>query len=175
MLSSISPTNAAGQFSTRNTTLLRRLTSGQILTIAPDSMGGLLLIKPFYVDFAGPGAAVGGEFDRNCTAVYQIGTVRFQPLPTQRDRDDAIKTRITYAEQLSAILDVPHPLQRGRLIVEQLANWLPGNLSLTIPTEYIAALVVLPQTIQFAWQAPKAIAADLPVYREQRQLECIPA
>lgn len=155
---------SAPKLNSHNTALLRRLTSGHVSAIAPDAVGGLLLVKPFYVDFAGPGAAVGGEFDRDCIAVYQVGTVRFQTLLTQHEREEAIQTRITYAEQLSVILDIPYAQQRGRSIVEQLTNWLPGNLSLTIPAELTAGLAgVLPKTIQAAWQVPKAIAADLPL------------
>ncbi|MDX2231690.1 MAG: hypothetical protein NW220_18795 [Leptolyngbyaceae cyanobacterium bins.349] len=198
MLSSIA--QSAGQFAAHNAGLLHRITSGHVLTIAPDSIGGLLLIKPFYVDFAGPGAAVGGEFDRDCTAVYQVGLVRLQTLLTQRDRQEAIQTRIAYAEQLAAILDIPHALQRSRLIVEQLTDWLPGNLSLTIPAELAAGLAgVLPKTIELAWQSPKlhpetlhpetlhpdtlrletlrpeTLLPDLSHYRNERELVLIPA
>jgi len=170
MLSSISHSTLNDEFTSHNAALLRRLTNGHVLAIAPDSVGGLLLVKPHFVDFAGPGAAVGGEFDRNCIAIYQLGSVRFQALLGQRDREEAIQTRLTYAEQLSVILDVPHPLQRGCLIIEQLSSWLPGNLSLTIPETLIAGLAgVLPRTVQMAWQAPKAIVTNPsspPVYQE---------
>lgn len=141
--------------------LLHRLTSGHILMITPDSQGGLLLVKPFYVDFAGPGAAIGGEFDRSSTAVYPIGNIHFQTSLNQRDREDAIQTRITYVEQLSTILDNAHPLHRARLITRYLTDCLPGNLSLTIPAELIAGLAgVLPDTVRFAWQSHKELAED---------------
>jgi hypothetical protein len=66
------PLQLAVQPSAQHTALLHRLTRGHVLAIDPDSLGGLLLVKAFYVDFAGPGAAVGGEFDQDCTAVYAI-------------------------------------------------------------------------------------------------------
>lgn len=165
---------APAQLDSQQTILLHRLTSGHVLAIAPDTIGGLLLVKPFYVDFAGPGAAVGGEFDRHCTAVYAVGHVRLQTLLTQPEREDALNTRITYVEQLSVLLDVPSAPQRGKLILEQLATWLPGNLAVTIPAELTAGLAgVLPRTIQQVWQTPNAFAPDRTV--PERLLTAIPA
>lgn len=136
--------------------LLRRVTNGSVIAIAPDSPGGLLLVKPYYVDFAGAGAAIGGRVDQACTAVYAVGDIRLQTALTQRDREDAIHTRMSYAEQLSVILDVPQAAQRARLILEQLSTWLPGNLALTIPAELAAGLAgVLPQTVQQSWPVPQ--------------------
>lgn len=141
--------------------LIHRLTSGHILTITPDSQGGLLLVKPFYTDFAGPGAAIGGEFDRSCTAVYPVGNLRFQTLLNQRDRQDALHTRITYVEQLSVILDNPYPLQRAQLMTRYLADCLPGNLSLTVSAELIAGLAgVLPDTVRFVWHTYKEVSDE---------------
>jgi hypothetical protein len=152
--------------------LLHRITSGKVWSVAPDVKGGLLLVKPFYVDFAGAGAAVGGEFDADCVAVFMVGEVRLQPVLSQRDRKAMIHTRKTYTNQLCMILDVPHPAQRGHLVLAQLATWLPGNLSLTIPAELIAGLAgVLPRTIQRVWQAPKVLANDV----TERQSAEIPA
>ncbi|EKQ69477.1 hypothetical protein OsccyDRAFT_2105 [Leptolyngbyaceae cyanobacterium JSC-12] len=164
-LSSALLSNGSPKLNAQTRTILHQLQSGQLLTIAPDSPGSLLIVKSFYVDFAGPGAAVGGEFDRRCTAVYVVGTVRLQTIANQSDREDAIQTRLTYAEQLAHIVDYPNPQQRGRAIVQQLAEWLPGNLSLTIPAELTAGLAgVLPTTVQMAWQSHKEIADDISVF-----------
>lgn len=153
----------ASQSNSQNAAILRHLQSGQLLRIAPDSTGSLLIVKSFYVDFAGAGAAIGGEFDRRCTAVCVIGNVRLQNLATQADRDEAILTRIAYAERLTEILDIPVPLRRGRLIVDQLSQWLPGNLALTVPAELAAGLAgILPMTVRLAWRSHKELADDLP-------------
>ncbi|MBF2028166.1 MAG: hypothetical protein IGS48_15605 [Oscillatoriales cyanobacterium C42_A2020_001] len=164
-LSSALLVNVSPKLNAQNTAILHRLQRGQLLAIAPDSPGGLLIVKSFYVDFAGPGAAVGGEFDRHCTAVYIVGTVRLQTIAHQSDREDAIQTRLAYVEQLSHIVDNPNAQQRGRAIVHQLAEWLPGNLSLTIPAELTAGLAgVLPTTVQMAWQSHKELAGDIPTF-----------
>jgi len=171
LLSQIAPTPTKSAVDPHTAVLLRRITSGHLLAIAPDVKGGLLLIKPFFVDFVGPGGAVGGEFDRSCIAVYPVGTVRCQPLLTKYDRQEAIQTRITCAEQLAAICDRPHARDRADQIIQQLADWLPGNLSLLIPAELTAGLVgVLPDTIRLAWQTPnqerqmpKALAPAMPL------------
>lgn len=171
----LSPLSAhlPGPNSSQQKILLHRITSGKVWAIAPDVKGGLLLVKPFYVDFAGAGAAVGGEFDDDCVAVFIVGDVQLQPVVTQRDREATIHTRKTYAKQLSAILDVPQAAQRGRFMLAQLATWLPGNLSLTISAELVAGLAgVLPRTIQVAWQTPKVMAEDA---HRQHQFAQIPA
>jgi len=163
MLLSTLATTATAQSNSHQTVLLHRVTSGHVLALSPDAIGGLILVKPHYVDFAGPGAAVGGEFDRECIAIYAIGQVRLQTLLTQRDREEAIHIRITYVEQLSAILDIPQASQRSQLILAQLTTWLPGNLAVTIPAELAAGLAgVLPRTIELAWHAPKVLADDVP-------------
>lgn len=147
------PLQLAVQPSAHNTALLHRLTRGHVLTIAPDSLGGLLLVKSFYVDFAGPGAAVGGGFDQACTAVYAIGQVHLQTVLTPAERQSAIDIRIAYSEQLSAIVDRSQPHQRAHLITRWLAEWLPGNLSLMVSAELAAGLAgVLPNTVRMAWQ-----------------------
>ncbi|MDX2243431.1 MAG: hypothetical protein NW224_22345 [Leptolyngbyaceae cyanobacterium bins.302] len=164
MLSSLPQAKPHLQTGSHNTALLHRLTGGHVLAIAPDTLGGLLLVKGFYVDFAGPGAAVGGGFDRACTAVYAIGTVRFQTLLTSSALEAAIQARVAYAEQLAAIVSIPQAVQRARLMATYLAEWLPGNLSLTISSELMAGLAgVLPGTVHRAWQTHKELSAEKPL------------
>lgn len=155
------PAQSSIQPNSQNAALLQRLKSAHLLTLSPDSPGGLLIVKQFYVDFAGPGAAVGGELDRDCTAVYAVGVVRCQMPLTLRDRQESIYTRMSYTERLAEILDVAVPVRRSSLMMEQLANWLPGNLALTIPAELVAGLVgVLPTTVRLVWQTHKAMSGD---------------
>ncbi len=149
--------------------LRQQITSGQLWEIAPDSVGGLLLIRPFYVDFAGLGAAVGGTIDDACTQVIPLGRVRLRPLQTLRDRQEALEIRATYAEQLADIITRPTATERAQALIQQLHQWLPGNLALVISATQAAGLVgVLPTTVTQAWScpldtamaAPKAIAPD---------------
>lgn len=146
-----------------NSAVLCRLKSGQLLAIAPHSPGGLIIVKSFYADFAGPGAAVGSEFDRHTTAVYTIGPIQFYTPATRAERAASIETRIAYTERLSSILDVPVPLRRANLILEQFHAWLPGQSLETLPAELISKLVgISPATVKLAWHSHKHLASDTP-------------
>lgn len=146
-----------------NNAVLGCLKSGQLLAIAPNSPGGLIIVKSFYADFAGPGAAVGSEFDRHTTAVYAIGPVQFYTPATRAERATSVETRIAYTERLSSILDIPVPLRRATLIPEQFHAWLPGQSLETVPAELISKLVgILPATVKLAWHSRKQLANDTP-------------
>jgi hypothetical protein len=140
--------------------LLALLQSGKRLRITPDCTGGLLIVKRFYVDFAGPGAAIGGPFDQDCLAVYAIGTVRIQTPKTTAEREESLYTRIAYAERLSSILTIEAPLGRARLILMQLEQWLSPGLLAQVPPTLIAQLVCIPPiTMQLVQQStPKLLS-----------------
>jgi hypothetical protein len=101
-----------------NDAILCRLQRGQLLSLDAASWGGLIILKTFYVDFAGPGAAVGGEFDRHCTAVYAIGQVQLQIPSNRADQEQVLLHRIAQASSLAKIANIPGTLQRSCRIVE---------------------------------------------------------
>jgi hypothetical protein len=146
-----------------NIALLHRLRSGQLYSLPADCQGGLIILKSFYADFAGAGAAIGGEFDRHCTAVYAVGTVRLERRTSRVEREDTLKTRITYAENLAAMTHVAVPLRRGSLIVNSLSQWLSAELAMTIPYELIGKLVgISPITVKLAWQVRRQSTDEMP-------------
>lgn len=132
---------------------LQLLTSGQLLALAADSQGWLLIQKPYFAEFVGPGAAVGGSFDVRCTNVYVIGQVRFQAPVPQAERQQAYQQRIHYIEKLQEIASEPSPLSRARSMVQQLYEWCSVEEVNQIPSELIALLIgVLPGTVTIARQ-----------------------
>jgi hypothetical protein len=124
------------------------------LAIATDCQGGLILQKPFYAEFVGPGAAVGGVFDIQCTSAYVLGNVQFLELTTYAERQQAFQKRIALIEKFQeAVLVEASPLHRACLIVNQLYQWFGVDETKRIPNELLAQLVgVLPGTIAIAWQ-----------------------
>ena len=56
-------------------TVLNYLQDGHLMAIAPESKGGLILCKRYHAELVGPGAAVGGILDVDCTQVITIGTI----------------------------------------------------------------------------------------------------
>lgn len=146
-----------------NATLLHRLQSGQIYSIPENCQSGLIILKSFYADFAGPGAAIGGEFDRCCTAVYAIESTHLENQTSLAAREHSLQTRIAYAEKLAAITRIAAPLHRGSLIVQHLSQWLSAERAMTIPYELIGKLVgISPITVKLAWQSRQKRPDEMP-------------
>lgn len=133
---------------------IQLLKSGQLLAIAADCQGGLILQKPFYAEFVGPGAAVGGSFDIQSTSAYVLGNVQFLELTTFTERQQAFQKRIVCIENFQeTILPEQSPLRRAFLVVDQLHQWFGIDEVKRIPNELMAQLVgVLPGTIATVWQ-----------------------
>lgn len=136
------------------------LQSGQFLFLAPDCQGGLILQKPHYADFVGPGGAIGSSFDTNCTAIYVIGVVNFRVPDTAEERQQAYQQRMAYSTQLMEIAAELTPLRRAFAMLKQLQQWVGVTETQKIPTDLIAHLAgVLPKTAAIA--------------RQQRPLEAV--
>jgi hypothetical protein len=124
--------------------------SGQFLCLTPDCKGGLILQKPFYADFVGPGAA-GSSFDINCTSVYVIGTVEFYVPETYEKRQKAFQKRMAYSKRLQDIAGVETPIHRCLLMLHQLCQWVGVKEMNKVPDELIARLAgALTKTVKFA-------------------------
>lgn len=133
--------------------LLDLFKSGQWLALKPECRGGLIVQKSFYADFVGPGAAVGGSFDINCTSVYVIGEVEFYAPTTYTERQHAFQKRMTYLKKLSEILSVHAHIHRACLILRQLCLWVGVSQSRSIPVELIAQLGgLMPQSVGLGWR-----------------------
>ena len=125
--------------------------SGHLLALKPNCHGGIIIQKPFYADFVGPGAAVGGGFDINCISVYVIGTVEFYAPATYTQRQQAFQRRIYYSETLQKILGISSPIHRACAILKGLSRQLGANSIKQIPSELLAQLVgVLTKTVEIA-------------------------
>ena len=125
--------------------------SGQFLSLAPNCRGGLILQRPFYADFVGPGAAVGSSFDVNCILVYAIGKVEFCAPRTYSERQQAFQQRMAYSQQLQDMVGEEAPLHRSILILNQLSQWVGAEEATKIPDELVARLAgVLTKTVKVA-------------------------
>lgn len=148
--------SAAATPSPQAAALLAQLQSGNIFQLAPECQGGLIIEKQFYSDFAGPGAAIGGQFDAACVAIYPVGAIQVRSLTSRQERFQALQIRIAYAERLGKIASLQVPLRRGGLIVEQLSKWLPHQSVEAIADELIAQLVgILPTTVRLSKRSQK--------------------
>ena len=125
--------------------------SGQFLSLTTDCQGAIILQKPFYADFIGPGGVVGSSLDVNCTSVYVIGTVKFCAPTAVSERQQAFQQRMAYSQQLQEIVQVEAPLRRAFLILHQLSQWIGAEATKKIPDELVARLAgLLPKTVKLA-------------------------
>lgn len=129
------------------------LKSGQLLALKPNCQGGLIIQKPFYADFVGPGSAVGSSFDVTCTSVYAIGQIEFYAPTRYAERQQAFQKRMAYSQKLTEILLEDSPLHRAFSIINQLSQWLGADKAQKIPPELIAHIGgLLPKTVAIALQ-----------------------
>jgi hypothetical protein len=131
---------------------LQLLSSGQILMISPDCTGALILQKPFFAEFVGHGAIVGGSFDIQCQSIYAIGDVQFISSPNEEQRRAAFQRRVEYIQAMQSILLEEAPLRRAKRLFEQMCDWIGTDHTLEIPREIGARLAgVFPKSIEMAW------------------------
>jgi hypothetical protein len=147
-----SPTLIDASSFTRLTLPYQSLQAESFLSLAPDCQGGLILQKSFYADFVAPGAAVGGSFDANCTGIYAIGKIRFCPLGSHGERQQALQQRMRCIEQLYHVTSAAAPLQRASLMLSQLCDWVGIHEASEIPAEWVGKLAgVNAKTVRLAW------------------------
>lgn len=120
----------------------------KLLVINPKRKNGLILIKTYYAEFAGPGAIVGGCFDEDLQKVIPLGKLSLiSPLnPSERQR--AYLIRRQWVRLTKQITDNPVPHERAQVILNQFEHWFDAKTANQVPDEIFALIVgVLPDTI----------------------------
>jgi hypothetical protein len=112
---------------------------------------GLILYKRYHAEFAGPGAAVGGEFDRDCQGVLPLGNLLLDSPGSPDERQRSYMIRRQWIRLTRQITDNPVPLRRAQLLLNQFEQYFDSETMAQLPDEALALLVgVLPQTITMA-------------------------
>ncbi len=129
--------------------ILEKLHQGQLMMINSRKRNGLILIKPFYAEFAGPGSAIGGAFDLNCQAVISVGDLSIGEPTSQEERQKAYLIRRQWIRLAQQITDNPQPSDRVRMMLQQFENYFALETVKAVPNEAFAMLVgVLPRTVR---------------------------
>ncbi|NJK41196.1 MAG: hypothetical protein HC934_07280 [Acaryochloridaceae cyanobacterium SU_2_1] len=132
---------------------LELLKNGQLLSLSAQKPAGLILQKPFHAEFIGPGSAIGGMFDLECTTMHALGTAELTVPETLNERQDAFQKRVTNIETMQKICEADAPLDRATKLLEMLCRQFCIEEIQTVSNEVLAKLVgVLPSTIATAWQ-----------------------
>jgi hypothetical protein len=120
----------------------------RLLLINPKKKNGLILIKTYYAEFAGPGAIVGGCFDRDLQKVIPVGKLSLIEPSTSQERQRGYLIRRQWVKLIKQITDNPIPHERAQVILNQFEHWFDANTTNQVADEIFALIVgVLPCTI----------------------------
>lgn len=140
--------------------ILTQLNSGQLLVVDSRRRCGLIILKRFHAEFAGPGAAVGGIFDLDCQQTIPIGDLVLLYPESYSERQKAFTTRRQWIRVMEQIAAQPVPLQRAQMLLTQFQHYFDRDTVARLPEEAIARLIgVLPQTVRMLRQPTPSLNA----------------
>lgn len=129
--------------------LLKLLHSGQVLMVNSRRRNGLILYKRYHAEFAGPGAAVGSFYDRDCEWALPVGNLSLLSPESHEERQKAYLIRRQWIRLMKQITEKPSPVQRVQKILEQFEQYFDSETIARMPDEAFAQLIgVLPQTVR---------------------------
>ncbi|MEL6350991.1 MAG: hypothetical protein AAFR58_04435 [Cyanobacteria bacterium J06627_28] len=137
--------------------VVEKLDSGQLWVVNSRRRNGLIVLREFHAEFAGPGAAVGADLDDGILQVIPIGNLSLLSPDSHEAHQNAIKIRLQWIRLTQNFTDQPEPDDRARMILEQFKTYFDEETVNLVPDEAFALLVgVLPQTIRrvragFVW------------------------
>lgn len=129
--------------------LLKLLHSGQMLMVNSRRRNGLILYKRYHAEFAGPGAAVGSFYDRDCEWAVPVGNLSLLSPESHEERQKAYLIRRQWIRLIKQITEKPVAGQRVQKVLEQFEQYFEPQTVAQLPDEAFAGLVgVLPQTVR---------------------------
>ena len=138
--------------------VVEKLESGQLWVVNSRRRNGLIVLREFHAEFAGPGAAVGGDLDsEDIVGVIPIGNLSLLNPDSHEAHQNAIKIRLQWIRLTQNFTDRPRPDDRARMILEQFKTYFDQDTVDLVPDSAFAMLVgVLPRTIRrvrdgFVW------------------------
>jgi hypothetical protein len=127
--------------------LLTLIHGGKVLMVNSRRRNGLILFKEYHAEFAGPGAAIGGDYDIDCRGVLPIGNLSLLTPESHEDRQKAYLIRRQWIRLIKQITENPVAQQRVQKILDQFEVFFPADIVADIPDEAFAMMVgVLTQT-----------------------------
>ncbi|QXE22119.1 hypothetical protein B6N60_00800 [Richelia sinica FACHB-800] len=128
--------------------ILTMLHNHEVLMVNSRRRNGLILFKKYHAEFAGPGAVVGGDYDRDCQRVLAIGNLSLLSPESHEDRQKAFLIRRQWIRLIKQITENHIAHERVQKILDQFEQWFTADIVAQLPDEAFANLVgVLPQTV----------------------------
>lgn len=142
---------------TQPTEILSQLRSGQLLRVDGQRGNALIICHRHHAELAGPGAAVGGPFDTDCSRAIPVGKIAIVYPESRRERQKAYALRQRWTLlTLQAMEESWVPLQRARNLLILLQKSFDLRVIEQLPDEVLAQLVgVLPSTMAMMRQSLK--------------------
>jgi hypothetical protein len=115
--------------------------SQQVLIVNSKRRNGLILYKKYHVEFAGPGAAIGGDFDQDCYAILPVGDLSLINPQSSQEREGAYKQRRQWLKLVNKITSNPVPTERAVMILDLFENCFDSKILAEIPDHSLASMV----------------------------------
>lgn len=127
--------------------MLEQIKAGQLFIVSR-RRNGLILYKRFYADFAGPGAAVGGNLDQDCEAILEVGNLQLLSPNSPQEEEEAYRIRRQWTILTKQLTDTELPQARARLILSHFDNYFAPAVVDQIPNEAFSLMVgIFPETV----------------------------
>ncbi|MEO1094238.1 MAG: hypothetical protein AAFX01_05005 [Cyanobacteria bacterium J06638_28] len=131
--------------------VLEQIGNGKLWIVNSRRRNGIVVYKKFHAEFAGPGAAVGGVLDADCTRVTPLGNLSLVEPKSHEDQQKAIRIRLQWIRLTQNFTDKPVPIDRAQMILEQFKNYFDPSIVNGVPDEAFSLLVgVFPNTVRQA-------------------------
>ncbi|WP_228021384.1 hypothetical protein [Vasconcelosia minhoensis] len=126
----------------------QKIQDGDLWMVNSRRRNGIIILREFHAEFAGPGAAVGSTLDDGCRAIIPIGNLSLVKPESHEAYQNALKIRLQWIRLTQNFTDQPRPADRAQMILEQFKTYFDQQTVDQVPNEAFALLVgVTPQTI----------------------------
>ncbi len=120
----------------------------RLLALGGQKRSGLILCKPHYAEFVGPGSAICNPIGANYTKIIVIGSPEFVEVTSYDARQQAYSRRIQWVRWLQRIVAEADPIQRADQLLSGFEEFFGSDVLAGIPNDALALLAgVLPTTI----------------------------
>jgi hypothetical protein len=137
--------------------ILSQLHQGHLMMVNSRKRNGLILVKSFHAEFAGPGSAIGGDFDRDCQDIIPVGDLSVAAPTSQDERQKAYLIRRQWIRLANQITEHQVPADRVKMMLQQFENYFALDTVKALPDEAFAMLVgVFPRTVNRIRRTPRA-------------------
>ncbi|MEY3867434.1 MAG: hypothetical protein RLZZ338_1325 [Cyanobacteriota bacterium] len=129
--------------------ILTQIHSGELLMVNNQHRGGIILIKSFYAEFAGPGAAFGGILDQDCQEIIPVADFSIIIPQSSQDRLKAYNIRQQWVRLLHQLTSQESSLARCSMLLTHLEHYFSAEIVAQLPDEILSLLIgVFPHTIR---------------------------